>query len=191
MHVLCAGKSALLWHYWRLSSGCSCFRVGSGLQLWVLPRGVCWPLSRCCCCSVTKLYLTLCIYSMTVACQILLSVGFFRQEYWSGLPFPSPGYLPRLGIQLVSPALAGEFFTTESPGKRPLWCRHQQTSGRRAIHSQSLPLISQSALVPRPLMCIFPSHLRVLSLSRPSTRSKVDSYSRLLNQLPSATVRSL
>ena len=42
---------------------------------------------------------------------------FPRQEYWSGLPFPSPGDLPGPGIEPVSPALAGGFFTTEPPGK--------------------------------------------------------------------------
>ena len=40
---------------------------------------------------------------------------FSMQEYWSELPFPSPGDLPNPGIKLVSPALAGLFFTTESP----------------------------------------------------------------------------
>ena len=51
----------------------------------------------------------------TVACQAHLSVEFSRQEYWSGLPFPSPEDLPDLGIEpasLTSPALAGRFFTT-------------------------------------------------------------------------------
>ena len=57
----------------------------------------------------------------TVACQVTLSMGFPRQEYWSGLQFPSPGALPDPGIRsLVSPASAGEFFTTEPPGKPPL-----------------------------------------------------------------------
>ena len=53
----------------------------------------------------------------TVACQAPLSLGFFRQEYWSGLPFPPPGCLPNPGIQPVSlsPALASRFFTTEPP----------------------------------------------------------------------------
>jgi len=40
---------------------------------------------------------------------------FSRQEYWSGLSFPSPGDLPDLGIEPMSPALAGGFFTTEPP----------------------------------------------------------------------------
>ena len=44
-------------------------------------------------------------------------MGFPRQECWSGLPFPSPGDLPNPGIKPTSPALAGRFFTTESPGK--------------------------------------------------------------------------
>ena len=39
----------------------------------------------------------------TVAHQVPLSTGFFRQEYWSGLPFPSPGYLPNPGIEPGSP----------------------------------------------------------------------------------------
>ena len=42
---------------------------------------------------------------------------FFRQEYWSGLPFPPLGDLPDPGTKLASPALAGRFFTTEPPGK--------------------------------------------------------------------------
>ena len=45
------------------------------------------------------------------------SMGFSRQEYWSGLLFPTPGDLPRPGIKAVSPALASGFFTTEPPGK--------------------------------------------------------------------------
>ena len=51
----------------------------------------------------------------TVACQAPLSMGFSRQEYWSGLPCTSPGHLPDPGIEpvsLMSPALAGGFFTT-------------------------------------------------------------------------------
>ena len=51
----------------------------------------------------------------TVAHQAPLSMGFPRQEYWSGLPFPPPGDLPHPGIKPVSPALAGGFFTAEPP----------------------------------------------------------------------------
>ena len=53
----------------------------------------------------------------TVAYQTALSVGFSRQEYCSGLPFPSPGDLPDPGISSTSPAWAGKFFTTEPPRK--------------------------------------------------------------------------
>ena len=53
----------------------------------------------------------------TVARQAPLYVGFPRQEYWSGLPFPSLGDLPDPRIEPMSPALADGFFTTESPRK--------------------------------------------------------------------------
>ena len=53
---------------------------------------------------VTKSYPTL-VIPWTVACQTPLSMGFSRQEYWSGLPFPSPGNLPDPGIEPGSPAL--------------------------------------------------------------------------------------
>ena len=56
----------------------------------------------------------------TVAFQAPLSMGFPRQEYWSGLSFPYPGDLSDPGIEpasQVAPALAGKFFTTGPPGK--------------------------------------------------------------------------
>ena len=53
----------------------------------------------------------------TVAHQAHLSTGFSRQEYWSGLPFPSPGDLPDPGVEPMSPVLAGRFFTSGPPGK--------------------------------------------------------------------------
>ena len=53
----------------------------------------------------------------TVACQASLSMGFPRQEYWSGLPFSSPGDLPDLGSWPTPLELAGKSFTTESSGK--------------------------------------------------------------------------
>ena len=56
----------------------------------------------------------------TVVRQASPSMGFFRQEYWNGLPFPPPGDLPEPRIQPTSPALAGGLFTTEPPGK-PLY----------------------------------------------------------------------
>ena len=56
----------------------------------------------------------------SVAYQAPLSMGFPRQEYWSALPFPSPGELPDPGMEPTSPALAGGFFTTEPPEKPDL-----------------------------------------------------------------------
>ena len=69
--------------------------------------------------SRVRLFVTL----WTIVCQAPLSVGFSRQEYWSGLPFPPSGDLPDPGTEPsspaspASPALAGRFFTTEPPGK--------------------------------------------------------------------------
>ena len=53
----------------------------------------------------------------TVAYHAPPSMGFSRQEYWSGLPFPSPGYLPNPGIEPGSPALEADALTSEPPGK--------------------------------------------------------------------------
>ena len=52
----------------------------------------------------------------TVARQAPQSMGFSRQEYWRGLPFPSPGDLPNPGVKPASPALAGGFFISTPPG---------------------------------------------------------------------------
>ena len=57
--------------------------------------------------SHVQLFVTLC----TIACQALLSMEFSRQEYWSGLPLPSPGDLPDPEIEAGSPALQVDFFT--------------------------------------------------------------------------------
>ena len=53
----------------------------------------------------------------TVAYQAPPSMGFFRQEYWSGLPFPSPGDLPDPGIEPGSPALQADALRSKPPGK--------------------------------------------------------------------------
>ena len=62
----------------------------------------------------------LCATPWTVACQALLSMGFSRKEYWSGLLFPSPRNLPNPGIKPASPALAGGSFT-EPQRKEAQW----------------------------------------------------------------------
>ena len=55
---------------------------------------------------------------MTVACQVPLSVEFSRQEYWSGLPFPSAGDLPDPGIEPRSPGLQADSLLIEPPEKQ-------------------------------------------------------------------------
>ena len=63
--------------------------------------------------SRVRLFVTL----WTVAHQASPAVGFSRQEYWSGLPFPSPGDLPDPGIKPRVPALEADALTSEPPGK--------------------------------------------------------------------------
>ena len=63
--------------------------------------------------SRVRLFATL----WTVAHQVPLSMGFSRQEYWSGLLFPSPGDLPDPGIEPRSPALQADALPSEPPGK--------------------------------------------------------------------------
>ena len=81
--------------------------------------------SCCCCCLVTKSCSSLCD-PLPVTHQAPLSMGFPRQESWSGLPFPSPEDLPDPGIKPVSPTLqvvtciASEFFPSWAFGEAPL-----------------------------------------------------------------------
>ena len=63
--------------------------------------------------SCVRLFVT----PWTVAHQALASVGFSRQEYWSGLPFPSPEDLPDPGIEPRSPTLQADALLSEPPGK--------------------------------------------------------------------------
>ena len=69
-----------------------------------------------CVCLFTQLGQTLCDPMDYIAYQASLSIGFSRQECWSGLPVPSPGDLPDPGIETASPALAG-FLTTVPLGE--------------------------------------------------------------------------
>ena len=57
----------------------------------------------------------------TVTYWVSPSMGFSRQDYWSGLPFPSPGDLPDPGIKPGSPALEADALTSEPPGKDGLY----------------------------------------------------------------------
>ena len=64
---------------------------------------------------------------ITVAHQAPLSMGFSRQGFWSGLPLPSPGYLPHAKIEPRSPALQVESLPPEPPGK-PYTCGNSSNS---------------------------------------------------------------
>ena len=92
--------------------------AGSSLPL--APTGKpthCYKLSHLLSC--VQLFVT----PWTVSHQAPLSMGFSRQEYWSGLPFPSPGDLPGPGIKPRSPALQADALTSEPPGK-PCYSTH-------------------------------------------------------------------
>ena len=77
--------------------------------------------TTCCvlsCFSCVRLFANL----WPIACQVPLSLGFSRQEYWNVLPCSPPGYLPNPGTEppsLTSPALADRFFTTSSTWEAP------------------------------------------------------------------------
>ena len=77
----------------------------------------------------------------TVTYKTPLSMEFFRLEYWSGLPFPSPGYLPNPGIESRSPALEADTLPSETPRKslnvaystKPLLTKEQNPHDDRHI----------------------------------------------------------
>ena len=95
-----------------------------GMRIWSTVLALFWeflspakvvPDRSVCMCSFSCVQLFVTLWA--VARQAPLSMGFSRQEYWSGLPFPPPGDLPDPGAEptsLMSPALAGRFFTTSA-----------------------------------------------------------------------------
>ena len=75
---------------------------------------------------------------LTVAYKAPPFMGFSRQEYWSGLPFPSPGDLPDPGIEPRSPAFQGDALTSEPPGK-------QKEDSGPTLHEAKTNLVSVSS----------------------------------------------
>ena len=71
----------------------------------------------CVCVCVARLCPTLCDPMDNIAHEAPLFIGFSRQEYWSGLPFPFLADLPNPGIELGSPALQADSVPSEPPGK--------------------------------------------------------------------------
>jgi len=90
-------------------------------------------VSVCCCYACMLCCVWLFSTPQTVAHQDPLSMGFSRQEYWSGLPFPPLGDLPNLGIELVSPALKADSLPLSHLGS--LWiCFFWMFQMNRIIH---------------------------------------------------------
>ena len=85
----------------------------------------------------------------TAAHQAPLSIGFSRQEYWSGLPFPPPGHLPNPGIKPTSPALQADALTSELPGKPYLIIREMQikTTMRYQLPSFTMAVIKKQKIM--------------------------------------------
>ena len=137
------------------------FREGLGWGAWwwwreavVGSQATSQCLCVCVCAHVFRQpgYITVCVYVCTrvlspsvvsgsatpwiIACQTPLSMGFPREEYWSGLPFHPPGDLLDPGIEPVSPALVSKFFTTAPPGK-PLISQHCGLNDSQGSHVES------------------------------------------------------
>ena len=86
----------------------------------------------------------------TVALQAPLSMGFTRQEHWSGLPFPSTGDLPNLGMEPefpASPTLAGRFFTSEPPGKPHIYIYNWKREINKYTMSMKCHIIQTSPTI--------------------------------------------
>ena len=77
----------------------------------------------------------------TAAHQAPPSTGFSRQEYWSGLPFPSPGDLPDLGIEPRSPTLQADALTAEPPGKLSIYYTIFTSNYENSRYSTPLPIL--------------------------------------------------
>ena len=121
-------QSLFPWHCFNEKASCSKAKYSMSLKcIWLL------RIKVKICLTIFVMFLSLCarfsraqlfVIPWTVACQAPLTMGFSRQEHWSGLPRPPPGDLLDPGIEpesSLAPEFAGEFFTTEPPG-RPYVC---------------------------------------------------------------------
>ena len=100
-------------------------------------------------------------------------MGFPRQEYWSGLPFPSPGE-----IEPVSPALAGRFFTTETPGK-PFRSKTTSKIDFNEVFKKESGLVEEEGTIPIPHSLIIDSLLRWINRLQASMKHKKQNVSKL------------
>ena len=104
----------------------------------------------------------------TVACQAPMSIGFSRQEYWSGLPCPPPGDLPNRGfepVSLLSPALAGRLFTTSTTWDAHAWGQLWSAEISEPLLRKMMDLVQHWSLVFSLLCCLVlaPSWNQVIS----------------------------
>ena len=111
----------------------------------------------------TQLCSTLCYLVNYIACQAPLSMEFSRQDYWSGLPFPSPGNLPNPGIEHQSPALLADSLLSYQGSPSP------QFSSVQFSHSVVSDSLRPRELQHTGLPCSSPTP-RVHTNSRPSSR---------------------
>ena len=95
---------------WPAVSWAKCHHDTESEDYWEMPK-LEWVKVK----SLSRVWLF--VTPCTVALQAPLSMGFSRQEYWSGLPFPSPGDLPDPGIKPRSPALQADALTSAPPGR--------------------------------------------------------------------------
>ena len=121
------------------------------------------------CCVLWGKLLQLCLLFVTpwtIGHQAPLSMGFSRQEYWSGLPCPSPGDLPDPGIEptsLVSPALAGGFFITSATWEAQ-GCDNKVPQTKWLTHFRRPEVCNQGGrglFQPLSLECRWPSSARL------------------------------
>ena len=87
------------------------------LEVYLLCKNHLTRAKQCVCVPCCFSHALLSATPWTAAHQAPLSMGFSRQEYWSGLPGPSPGNLPNPGVKTVSPALQADSLPLEPPGK--------------------------------------------------------------------------
>ena len=93
------GKNQILWIWFRTTAIIHILQGRDKLRVWDWHTHIVY---LCVCCMLSHVWLFVTLW--TVTCQVLLSMGFSRQEHWSRLPFPPPGDLPNPGIKAASPA---------------------------------------------------------------------------------------
>ena len=104
------------------------------------PPGMLFIMPCVSCCSPVWLFAT----PWTVACQAPLSMEFSRQEYWSALPFPSPGDLPNPGIEPRSPVLQADSLPSKPASPIKYGERNQINRTKMPLYFQTQPLLPDS-----------------------------------------------